>query len=159
MAYDFNAMGPGELRKALDGPTGDYFARQIADAAIELAEKSFKTNSMLAAASAAMETKLENCSQDLCREEFRNVGTFGWVLEGLQEGRRFARLNWNGVGMFIFLVKGSTITINREPLITALGEGKQVEYHAHIDLHTAQGGIAYWTPSVTDLFADDWEEV
>lgn len=35
MAYDFKTMTPRDLRAALDGPTGDHFARIIAGEALE----------------------------------------------------------------------------------------------------------------------------
>ncbi len=61
--------------------------------------------------------------------------------------------------MFIFLVNGSTFTVNREPLLSILGEGSQVSYHAHIDMKTAQGYIVPWLASQADMLAEDWEEV
>lgn len=45
---------------------------------------------------------------------------FGQVVEGLKIGKRFQREGWNGKGMFIFLVNGSTFTVNREPLLSIL---------------------------------------
>lgn len=83
---------------------------------------------------------------------------FGQVVEGLKIGKRFQREGWNGKGMFIFLVNGSTFTVNREPLLSILGEGAQVEYHAHIDMKTAQGYIVPWLASQADVLAEDWQE-
>jgi len=83
---------------------------------------------------------------------------FGQVIEGLKIGRRFQREGWNGKGMFIFLVNGSTFTVNREPLLSILGEGSQVQYHAHIDMKTAQGYIVPWLASQADMLAEDWED-
>lgn len=84
---------------------------------------------------------------------------FGFVIRGLKEGRRFARAGWNGKGMFIFLVPGSVFVVNREPLLSLLGEGTEVQYHAHIDMKTAQGYIVPWLASQPDMLAEDWEEV
>lgn len=145
MAYDFDAMGPDELRTALNGPTGDLFLRQIADAALNLAEKSQATNEMVL-------TALERTPPTL-------PGTFGWVLEGLRVGKRFARSGWNGKGMFIFLVGSSVFTVNRDPLASILEPGSSVNYHAHIDLMSGDNNVSVWVPSVVDLFASDWEEV
>lgn len=83
-----------------------------------------------------------------------------WELKHPQIApRKFAREGWNGKGMFIFLVNGSTFEVNREPLQSILGYGTKVDYHAHIDMRTATGEIVPWTASQTDLLADDWYEV
>lgn len=84
---------------------------------------------------------------------------FSEVIIGLKEDRMYMRDGWNGKGMFIFLVKGSTFKVNREPLLSILGEGTQVQYHAHIDMKTAQGYIVPWLASQADLLAEDWIEV
>jgi hypothetical protein len=85
--------------------------------------------------------------------------TFSQVLKGLWLGERFARKGWNGTGMFIFLVPGSEFITNREPLLSVLGEGVKVQYRDHIDLRAADGTIGMWSPSMTDLLAEDWVEV
>jgi hypothetical protein len=148
MAYEFTEMGPLEMRTALSAPTGDMFARQIAEAAIDLAEKAGETNSMLLSAITNAETGMAEM-----------LGTFGWVLEGLRRGIRYQRAGWNGDDMFIFLVNSSVFTVNREPLSSILEPGSSVAYHAHIDILTGGNNVSVWTPSVADLFASDWEEV
>lgn len=84
---------------------------------------------------------------------------FADVVRGLKAGRRYARAGWNGKSMFIFLVSGSTFRVNREPLLSILGEGAEVEYHAHVDMKTAQGYVVPWLCSQADLLAEDWVEV
>lgn len=84
---------------------------------------------------------------------------FGKVIEGLKQGRRYAREGWNGKHMFIFLVPGSTFKVNREPLLSMMGEGAEVQYHAHIDMKTAQGYVVPWLASQADMLAEDWQEV
>ncbi len=84
---------------------------------------------------------------------------FGDAIAALKAGKRVAREGWNGKGMFIFLVNGSTFTVNREPLLSILGEGTQVQYHAHIDMKTAQGYIVPWLASQADMLSEDWELV
>lgn len=84
---------------------------------------------------------------------------FGEVIDGLKKGRRYQREGWNGKGMFVFLVPGSTFKVNREPLMSLLGEGAEVEYHAHIDMKTAQGYVVPWLASQADMLAEDWREV
>lgn len=83
---------------------------------------------------------------------------FDTVITGLKQGRRYAREGRNGKGMFIFLVPGSTFKVNREPLLSMLGEGTEVQYHAHIDMKTAQGYVVPWLCSQADALAEDWVE-
>lgn len=84
---------------------------------------------------------------------------FSAALILLKEGRLVARRGWNGAGMFIFLVRGSTFRVNRAPLLGIFPEGTEINYHAHVDMRTAQGTIVPWLCSQTDLLADDWVEV
>ena len=81
---------------------------------------------------------------------------FGDAVRNLKAGKLVARSGWNGKNMFLFLVKGSTFTVNREPLLSILGEGTEVQYHAHVDMKTAQGTVVPWLCSQTDLLAEDW---
>jgi len=84
---------------------------------------------------------------------------FSDALRLLKAGKRVARSGWNGKDMFIFLVNGSTFTVNREPLLSIMGEGTEVRYHAHVDMKTADGQVVPWLCSQTDMLAEDWEEV
>lgn len=82
--------------------------------------------------------------------------TFSEALDAVKNGNRVAREGWNGKGMFIFLVPGSTFTVNRPPLMGIYPEGTVVNYHAHIDMKTADGTIVPWLASQSDLLSDDW---
>lgn len=82
--------------------------------------------------------------------------SFGHALAAIKAGKRVARSGWNGKSMFLFLVNGSRFTVNREPLMSILGEGAEVNYHAHIDMRTADGTIVPWLASQTDVLANDW---
>jgi hypothetical protein len=85
---------------------------------------------------------------------------FEQVLPNIRDNKaRATRAGWNGKGMFVFLVPGSTFTVNREPLLSILGEGTEVNYRPHIDLKAADGTIGVWQPSMSDVLADDWEIV
>ena len=55
-----------------------------------------------------------------------------------------------------FLVPGSVFKVNREPLMSILGEGTEVNYHGHVDMRTANGQIVPWLCSQTDMLAEDW---
>lgn len=82
--------------------------------------------------------------------------TFSEALDRVKAGECVARLGWNGKGMFIFLVPGSTFQVNRPPLLGIYREGTEVNYHAHIDMRTADNKIVPWIASQTDLLAEDW---
>lgn len=85
--------------------------------------------------------------------------SFGLAIEALKKGARVARDGWNGKGMFLFLVAGSRFTVNRPPLLGIYPEGAVVDYHAHIDMKTAQGYVVPWLASQADMLADDWQIV
>ena len=84
---------------------------------------------------------------------------FSEALAQLKIGKKVARSGWNGKGMFIFLVPGSQFAVNRPPLLGIYPEGTIINYHAHIDMRTADGTIVPWLASQTDILANDWEEV
>lgn len=83
-------------------------------------------------------------------------GNFGQAIEELKAGRRCHRKGWNGKGMFLFLVQGSTFKVNRPPLLGIYEEGHEVNYHAHIDMKTADNMVVPWLASQTDMLAEDW---
>jgi Protein of unknown function (DUF2829) len=84
---------------------------------------------------------------------------FGNALDLLKTGKKVAREGWNGKGMFLFLVSGSTFKVNRAPLLGIYPEGTEINYCPHIDMKTADGSIVPWLASQTDVLADDWAEV
>jgi hypothetical protein len=85
--------------------------------------------------------------------------SFGHAIEAMKLGHKVARAGWNGKGMFVFLVSGSTFTVNREPLLSILGEGTEVKYMPHIDIKNVDGSISTWVPSIGDCLANDWQIV
>lgn len=85
--------------------------------------------------------------------------SFSVALDIVKGGGRMRRLGWNGKDTFIFLVPGSRFTVNRPPLLGIYPEGTEVEYHAHIDMKTAQGYAVPWLASQADLLAEDWVDV
>ena len=82
--------------------------------------------------------------------------TFGDALTQLKLGQRVTRPGWNGKGMFLFLVPGSTFKVNRPPLLGIYPEGTEINYCPHIDMRTADGKIVPWLASQTDVLAEDW---
>jgi len=83
--------------------------------------------------------------------------TFGDALVAIKAGKRMQRIGWNGANMFIFLVDGSQFAVNRPPLNVHYPEGTIINYRPHIDLKTADGSIATWSPSGSDALAEDWQ--
>lgn len=84
---------------------------------------------------------------------------FSYALNALKEGAKVARTGWNGKGMFIFLVPGSTFEVSRPPLLGIYPFGTVINYHPHVDMRTVDGTIVPWLCSQTDLLADDWGQV
>lgn len=85
--------------------------------------------------------------------------TFGEALEVLKNGGKVARAGWNGKGMFLFLVPGSTFKVNRLPLLGIYPEGTEINYRPHIDMKTVNGEIVPWVASQSDILEDDWHIV
>ena len=81
---------------------------------------------------------------------------FSEALQYLKQGCCVAREGWNGKGMFIYLVLGSTFIVNRAPLNAIFEPGTVIDYHPHIDMKTAQGQCVPWLASQTDMLAEDW---
>jgi len=81
---------------------------------------------------------------------------FGDALSLIKAGHKVARAGWNGKGMFIFLVPGSTFSVSRPPLLGIYPEGTVINYHAHIDMKTADDKVVPWLASQTDVLAEDW---
>jgi hypothetical protein len=84
---------------------------------------------------------------------------FGEAVRALKGGQKVARAGWNGKGMFLFLVPGSTFKVNRAPLLGIYPEGTEIEYHAHVDMKTAQGYVVPWLASQADILSEDWTVV
>ena len=68
---------------------------------------------------------------------------FSEALDGLKAGKRVARAGWNGVGQSVHVVFDWSAS----------------QACPQMFLRTAQGKIAPWVPSITDLWAEDWQEV
>lgn len=84
---------------------------------------------------------------------------FGWAIKQMRNGERVQRAGWNGKGMFLFLVPGSTFKVNRAPLLGIYAEGTEINYQPHIDLKTAQNTVVPWLASQSDMLATDWEVI
>lgn len=82
---------------------------------------------------------------------------FAEALAALKSGRTVQREGWNGKGLFLFLVPGSRFAVAEgRPMAKHYAVGREIDYHAHIDMQTAQGYVAVWCPSQVDILAEDW---
>ena len=84
---------------------------------------------------------------------------FGEAIKALKAGKKVQRKGWNGKGMFLFLVAGSTFKVDRPPLMGIYPKGTEVQYCPHIDMKTADDKVVPWLASQTDVLAEDWEIV
>jgi len=82
---------------------------------------------------------------------------FSKALQHIKEGARVYRTGWNGPDQFVFLVPGSTFTVNRAPLLGIYPEGTEINYLPHIDIKTQQGFVVPWIASQGDIMAEDWD--
>lgn len=83
----------------------------------------------------------------------------GWAVKQMENGDKVQRAGWNGKGMFLFLVPGSTFKVNRPPLLGIYPEGTEVNYLPHVDMKTADEKVVPWLCSQSDLLATDWQVV
>lgn len=85
--------------------------------------------------------------------------TFGNAIEQLKLGKTVARQGWNGKGMFLFVVKGATVT---EAIEDCYGDPAKKGVHTALDaiyMHTVQGDLVPWLASQTDMLSEDWQVV
>jgi hypothetical protein len=84
---------------------------------------------------------------------------FGQALQLAKDGNKIARVGWNGSGMYAVLMGGfpngvpanaGTAEIHNIPV------GTLVKVRPYWALRTAQGDIATWAPSGSDVLAEDW---
>ena len=89
--------------------------------------------------------------------------TFGQAIEAMKQGKKVARKGWNGKGMYIWVMPGSTIkncqTIT-DPHLKAINEanGGSITFTGSIRMKTATGEVLTgWLASQTDMLSEDWE--
>lgn len=79
---------------------------------------------------------------------------FGEAIKCMKDGLRVARHGWNGQGMFAYYVPAASYPAQTETAKETFGD--MVPYRAYLALKTAQNDIATWSPSVSDVLAEDW---
>ncbi len=89
-----------------------------------------------------------------------NDMSFGQALEKLKLGKKVARAGWNGKGMFLIYVGGTSAVEPRAGSPYAdlkVSPSGFVDINPHIDMKTATGEMQPgWLASQTDMLADDW---
>lgn len=96
------------------------------------------------------------------KEPTVNYFSFSEALVELKKGKKVARHNWNGKGMFLVLCPGSEVPADRMRVKGVKQFYKQeghtaVKIAPHIDLKAADGTyVTGWLASQTDMLADDW---
>ncbi len=84
---------------------------------------------------------------------------FGKAIEKVKEGHHIYRDGWNGSGMFVLYQKGypEGIGVNRQTAEAyGIEEGSILKFRPYLQLYTAQGDCAMWSPSTSDALAEDW---
>jgi hypothetical protein len=79
---------------------------------------------------------------------------FAIALPWLREGHRIARAGWNGKGQWVYHVPANSYAA--QTAVARAHFGDKVPYRAYLALVTAQADVVPWTPSVSDVLADDW---
>ena len=81
---------------------------------------------------------------------------FGQAIEALKNGKKVARVGWNGKGMFLYYVQAGAYAPCTEIAASLVNENGLVEYGAYIAMKTAQGKVVPWLSSQTDMLSEDW---
>lgn len=88
--------------------------------------------------------------------------TFGMAIEAMKNGKKVARRGWNGKGMYVWVMPGSTITNCpniTDPHLKAISDanGGTVVFVGSVRMKTATGEILTgWLASQTDMLSEDW---
>lgn len=85
--------------------------------------------------------------------------TFESVLPMIKNGKKAARLRWNGKGMFVVYQKAypEGIPCNEQTAKAwGLKPGDLFKCEPYLQIRLANGSHAMWVPSVGDILSDDW---
>ena len=104
------------------------------------------------------------CPKAIFEEAGRPIDgmTFGQAIEAMKQGKKVARRGWNGKGMYVWVMPGSTITNCpniTDPHLKAISEANHgtVTFTGSIRMKTATGEVLTgWLASQTDMLSDDW---
>lgn len=102
------------------------------------------------------------------KEEAENM-TFGDAIEVLKQGGAIRRKGWNGKGLFVIKQVPAHIEANVIPKMQSLPQSAKdlilkgkgfIDYTSQCLIYNeATGRADSWVPSISDVFAEDWEIV
>ena len=89
---------------------------------------------------------------------------FGKALEKALEGKKIARHGWNGKNMYVYMIPGRIIPLDKWEVRMPSQELTEIEKEKgfvnvmpHLDMLSAQGTrIIGWLASQTDMLSVDW---
>lgn len=87
--------------------------------------------------------------------------TFGMAIEAMKRGKKVARKGWNGKGMYVWVMPGSTIkncpNIS-DPHLAEIDKAEgEIRFLGSIRMFTATKEVLTgWLASQTDMLAEDW---
>jgi len=97
---------------------------------------------------------------------------FGEAIKALKEGKKVARIGWNGKGMYLKLIQSHPVNghLNSAHVDSAEGEaqGKGGQMLDYIVMKVAGESVSWgaeysdyvpWLASQTDVLSEDWEIV
>ncbi len=102
---------------------------------------------------------------------YRQAGfvNFGGAIDLLKDGCAVRRKGWNGKGLFIVKQIPAHITVEIIPNMQSLPqsakdilmkrESPHIDYTNQMLIINPDGRADSWVPSVSDIFAEDWEIV
>ena len=109
--------------------------------------------------------------KDVFEKAYREVKgmSFGEVIEALRAGLAVRRNGWNGKGLFVCKQVPAHITSDIIPKMQSLPqiakdilmsrEDPHIDYTNQMLIINPDGRADSWVPSVSDVFAEDWEVV
>lgn len=84
---------------------------------------------------------------------------FGDAIAAAKDGKKVARIGWNGAGMYAVIMPGypEGVEVNEATMKAHnLPAGTKLVYRPYWQLYTAQKDVAMWAPSGSDSLAEDW---
>lgn len=117
-----------------------------------------------------MEKKYDKCVIEGCNydcpipiaEAIPTKKDFGYALRFLKKGKKLARTEWNGKGMFVVYQKGypEGIPANKNTSEAfGIPEGELFKCEPYLQIRIINGSHSMWVPSINDVLAEDWKLV
>lgn len=78
---------------------------------------------------------------------------FGSAIRSLKQGKKVARIGWNGKGMWLIRIAGEAVS---QAIADRYGDNTKIPVLEAIYMKTATNELVPWLASQTDVFAEDW---